>query len=664
MPKRSNHRQRFANPACPTPQLPTNVIPLQSAKTEYGAFIEKDDANRDHVVFRFANKTLPSKPVELFGTLPWTTMPKLTRPFADAAFALGRPFSNAQRYRIIRHTGIFLEYIAHFCKTDGISSSSFSLCDITTCHFRGYIRNLNDLIGESGKPLSIRTKRLYYRTAVCIIQHLQSHPYYKTLIQKPEFLLPPRTPWQQTEYNSTPRQPLSVASIADLQDACEAECLKWLAMREDGCQMIMQANALLNEYDHTGNLPRDLSDCERLSLALAYLNTNGNLCAYLSNRKVWLKENGTFACILKRTQYKSLNNILPYICSTARVLIPFYLLLAVKTAFNRTTVDEVRTDAIHQSPIFPNSIRIIATEQANDSPQQNDERYAIIAPKPRARRDQIRTYRLNDPDDQLNVGALVQHVRALTDSIRSIADPDSVFKLFIYPRKASCVPNPSSNFVVRHPHDRCTTFSKALSDFINDNNLQSFQINQIRAGMNVISEIITGGDIIQQAALLNHSSFNVTDSHYTSTASRGRQREKIAEVQNSRERFITTNGRYDPRNLMTSGTHKAITLGFECADPYDSPIAGQIKGRACDAHGECPRCPFASVNTTDPAAFAYLVRLDKSIEDGKPTLNDFRWLHIWQPIQMRLHLHMAKFTDPTILASARQITLRPLPPVD
>jgi len=45
-------------------------------------------------------------------------------------------------------------------------------------------------------------------------------------------------------------------------------------------------------------------------------------------------------------------------------------------------------------------------------------------------------------------------------------------------------------------------------------------------------------------------------------------------------------------------------------------------------------------------------------------MNDYRWLHKWQPIQEKLHIHMAKFIDSLVLSDARKITLRPLPPVE
>jgi hypothetical protein len=511
---------------------------------------------------------------------------------------------------------------------------------------------LNTTKGSQNKLLSDATKVKYYRTIIRVFRYLQRHAYYKKQLLSPALFSFPPTPWKNTDQTSEPKEALSVAALAQLQDACEIECRKWLDLRVTAHKLSEHGETLLAAYGGR-RMPSGMADEDRLSMTLAYLKRENNLCDYLIDRTAWQTTNYQMAGLIRRSIYNSFHAILPYMCATARTLMPFYLLMAIKTAFNRTTLDDLTIWAIRDSSIFPDSVVIEA-------------RYAIVGEKKRSVRDQIRTYKKNDPDDPLNPQALAKHVIELTESIRAIAHPDSKNKMFVYPQKAAKNGlDPSADTSpVRHPTPICHTFHSALDDFIRDNNLQKFRIDQIRPTMNNFSDIILGGDIVQQKALLNHSAINVTDRHYTSSESRLRQRERLAELQNHRERLVLTNGKYDPRNLATTGTRRAITLGFECSDPYESPVRGQQQGRACDAYGACPPCPLASVNTGDPGAYAYLLRFDKSIEDGKPNMHALRWLHVWQPRQNALHRHMAKFTDPIVLSDARKMTFRPLPPVE
>jgi hypothetical protein len=118
-----------------------------------------------------------------------------------------------------------------------------------------------------------------------------------------------------------------------------------------------------------------------------------------------------------------------------------------------------------------------------------------------------------------------------------------------------------------------------------------------------------------------------------------------------------------PREATAQGTHRAVTQGFECYDPYDSPIPGQMPGTLCTAWGDCPSCPLASVKPGDPMVLAQLIRLDQAIDAAKERLTPARWLR-WGERQQKLRERMALFSNAAIWETAREIDLKPLPPIE
>ena len=202
-------------------------------------------------------------------------------------------------------------------------------------------------------------------------------------------------------------------------------------------------------------------------------------------------------------------------------------------------------------------------------------------------------------------------------------------------------------------------FTNELTAFIEANSLAPFNLSQIRPAISEAVDLLTGGDLKAQQTVLNHWNSEITDQHYVSGEAKRRRIERLAEIQNRRERFISTSGRADPRNVSSANTGRAATPGFECLDPYQSPLASQSDGCLCDAWGECPICPLVAVNPHDPRALALLVRFDAAIDSAKTTLHPARWLH-WAPIQAATRRLLTNFADQQVWTDARQIVLPPL----
>lgn len=207
--------------------------------------------------------------------------------------------------------------------------------------------------------------------------------------------------------------------------------------------------------------------------------------------------------------------------------------------------------------------------------------------------------------------------------------------------------------------DTTGSFAYVLKQFIADNGLPSFTLASIRPTIADLVDQLSGGDIKAQQAVLNHWNAETTDDHYVSAASRDRRLERLAEIQNGRERFVATDGRADPRNGSPGNTRRAATAGFECTDPYDSPRPGQQKGYLCAAWGDCAVCPRAAVNPRDPHALACLVRLDHALDAAREWLPPARWLH-WAGIQTALRGWIKKFSDSSVWLAAEKVAIPPL----
>lgn len=117
-----------------------------------------------------------------------------------------------------------------------------------------------------------------------------------------------------------------------------------------------------------------------------------------------------------------------------------------------------------------------------------------------------------------------------------------------------------------------------LHQFLAEHGLDSVGISAIRKTMEGVVNRLFHGDIKARQALALHASAETTHGSYTTAENRQYYAEKIAEIQNAQIRWAATKGNADPRD---QGYNKlsAVTLGFDCLDPYDSPITGQ-KARA------------------------------------------------------------------------------------
>lgn len=190
-------------------------------------------------------------------------------------------------------------------------------------------------------------------------------------------------------------------------------------------------------------------------------------------------------------------------------------------------------------------------------------------------------------------------------------------------------------------------------------------LREIRMAGAEIADQLFGGDIRQTSALLQHSGISVAEKHYRSGAAQQRMMEQLVVGMSQRERWVLTDGSFDPRNAPAGDELSAATPPFRCLDPLDSPIPGERQGRLCGAYGKCSACPLGSVDIRSPYALARLLQLKALHQRVREELGEKAWRLRWGESYDRLvDFWLPQFTDEGVIREAEKLLIPPLPPLD
>jgi hypothetical protein len=190
----------------------------------------------------------------------------------------------------------------------------------------------------------------------------------------------------------------------------------------------------------------------------------------------------------------------------------------------------------------------------------------------------------------------------------------------------------------------------SMVDFIQHHGLTPFTLQMLRF-TEAEREWRRTGDMLAVRDRLGQKSVSTTRTHYTSDGMRRESQERVAETQTLYHRWAETEGRSDPRH-QTERCRSAATPGFGCLNPYDSPRPGQRKGKLCSAYGECPDCPLAQSWLQDVQAVALYLALPNAIYDARlGRVSARHWVEKWPPILHALNGLLAA-TPPGVRAEA------------
>lgn len=259
---------------------------------------------------------------------------------------------------------------------------------------------------------------------------------------------------------------------------------------------------------------------------------------------------------------------------------------------------------------------------------------------------------------------IVEFLRQWTARIRELCPKELASHLWLY------VPRDQHGEVrVNTYHDRGrgkpVNFRSHLQVFCRAGGFKWKGLREIRMAGAEIADQLFGGDIRQTSELLQHSGMSVTEKHYRSGAAQRRMMEQLVVGMSQRDRWVLSDGKFDPRNAPTSDELSAATPAFRCLDPLDSPIPGERQGRLCGAFGKCSACPLGSVDVRSPYALARLLQLQALHHCAREELGEKAWRLRWGESYDRLvNFWLPQFTEEAVLREAEQLLIPPLPPLD
>jgi hypothetical protein len=620
MPKPRMNRTFLAAAVNEQAPTATNVVSLEERRSSFGVEALRDEfGTLVGITIRMpARADADIKRTKYVLKPSWVAAGILGIPFAEAAYASAKNLGWSARGRRFDQINEF------FCFLEESGRSGIDLAALTTTVFNEYVAWLNE------SEITARSKCPKLTNLRAVFGRLRRTPEYRDRLSPRARI--PSNPWPGANGRMKPRAAISIADLVKMERACLREMAAAMARLDEGDRLIESGRSHLAN----GVSPSSTS----LDVVLAQIADTHGACLALPKDD---KQGGLRDGIIRNGGVEALQS---YFHATTRTIIPFVVMLAIRTAFNAETVLRLNRSAVRTSPMLSDSVEM----------DGRDKRHKIVGRKNRARRDQIRTFPANDRSHD-NPVVILENVARLTERLRPHAPSEQASRVFLVVMGRGAG--------VRSFRANDWPYFRALDQFIADNDLNSFRLANIRPTISELVDLVTGGDLKAQQIVLNHGSAEVTDGHYVSAGARARRTERLAEVQNQRERWIATGGASDTRQVEPMGTRRAVTGGFECFDPYDSPLEGQIEGRLCTAWGACADCPLAAANLADPSALARLVQLEHGIEAAKVLLPPQRWVSFWAVILKALREKwLPKFSSPEVWQRAETIALAPLPPLE
>lgn len=494
---------------------------------------------------------------------------------------------------------------------------NLTLMSINEAFWTAVVRFIN-APRKNGQPLSPSTRSQMLQAITSPIKALLNHPEHNAAAQYLcyESGLPSNS-WPDKSKKAVPTAVLTPLEKDQMVLACLQEIKQIQKRFQENENTLKYGNEKLNLALASGTQPdfaKDVSICaafieqlfpDKLALRQDLYDVDRNLYSAVT-------AHGIFS--VRRLLYVNL-----------RDLVPFIILICIKTAFNPNTV--------------------LSLKWSNVRYTHDGNLITIVGQKRRQDRQQSSTNDANDNEDEANyfrhsaevgitggLGDLLSWLRNITARTRAILDsPKDADKLFIgIPRKGGSTVKSFGGDAAEATDD--IRWKKALEDFIKEHKLRPFTLKMLRATEGESEYFRSNGDLKAVQARLGHKTARTTRTFYTSDWMRRSGQDRIAETQELYIRWAETGGLTDPRG-KEAFTRGATTPGFMCLDPYDSPRNGQQRGKLCTAYGECPSCPLAAAKPKDPKAVALYLGLQKAIFAGQQgRISGEGWTLKWAPI--------------------------------
>lgn len=199
-----------------------------------------------------------------------------------------------------------------------------------------------------------------------------------------------------------------------------------------------------------------------------------------------------------------------------------------------------------------------------------------------------------------------------------------------------------------------------LKQFCKRHNLPNFNLRELRQTSLDFARLISDEDIREISALKGGSSASVLEFHYRSDAAESRAQATVGELQANKERYVRSAGKSHHLGAQRKDI-SAATPGCSCADPYDSPIPGEVSGALCGAFGCCPACPHGSPLLGSAHALARLLQLRAALLDAKLNIPLERWIARYKrPLDVLEGSWLPLFDDPQLWEHVKRMSLQPI----
>lgn len=518
-----------------------------------------------------------------------------------------------------------------------------SLMHINETFWTTFLLWVNGPRKKCGQPWAESTRARIHGTFLMCIQALLEHPDWGNvashLLNRTGF---PLRPWRGRSTKAVPTKIMSPTERRAMILACLSELADLRERLEKRDKTLKHGQAILKEALDKGQAPpyRDEIGVCAARIAEAFPTKLVSKSAIKS-----FDQSLYYALDSKHT----LNAVRRLLYSHSRDLVPFVLLIGVKSAFNPDTLFSLTWSRIwlsqDESTITIAGVKGRAADlQINISSTQSDAGDLEVP------------YEKDVPFAFADLLDLLRRLTARTSAL--FTDPDHADRLFIgVSKQGDCR---ASTLDRACSGSSSATWWEALNDFIKNHNLAPFTLASLRFSEGEMEWRRTG-DLLAVRDRLGHKSIITTRTHYTSDGMRRESQERVAEIQVLHHRWLQSEGRIDPRK-QPEPWRPSATPGFGCMQPFDSPRPGQRKGRLCDAYGECPDCPMAQAWPQDVQAAAYYAALPRAIHDALlGRISARQWVDKWPPVLESLDKLLCEI-PPKVRAEASKfhVVLKPV----
>lgn len=564
--------------------------------------------------------------------------PELAEPLADYLAKWGADKARATRAALPKRLRPFWRFLDERL-VDDEAEILFKLADINSALVADYARWLNDQSlehdwlrkGPSLTSKSVRQQR--YSALLALIGHIRSSPRYADDVAEVHAR---RNPWPLRHRETTSRAAISHVDLRAIRAACVADVTRTLEKLARGRAALAEVVPDLPPAGTASATPfRDI----RIVLRTLVARYAGRIPSRME-----LKRSDPGLARALNDPYHSTQDVGEHLHFTARALVPFVVLIAIDGVFNAEGLLTMKWSAVERShPIF------------------GEDRWTLALEKRRAGKTHRRSFAAR-PTAIDSVPNLLRALETYSDLARPHLPPAVADRVLTFWQ------NRGKPFSVFHGSTSATedgAWTRSLAAFVAQHDLPDFTLSMLRVSAADVVDEIAGGDTKAKQIMLGHASATTTDRHYKTTTGRVRAQEALATAMAWRERFIASGGRSDSRGgRLLEGRMTAATPGFGCFEPMYSPLSNQRDGRACDAYGQCPACPLAWVDVSNPRAAGRLRQVRELVAHARNDVHPERWLEIWAPQFRALdEIWLPRFSR-EVAEAADAIPLPPLPAME